>query len=501
MARSSLAGARRPLRGKLGSTVYQVKRIDGKTTQIAKAAEESRVNNNTDAQARYRMCYASICHVLSDLADIIPEFIEDGYTPVRPYDYWSSRALYDVQDNFDEHFEESSPFDYARRGEVAARSGEYQFAFGTLNRGAGMSMTHSHNSQSYYDYVDWSISGAPVGCTVGQWLTNARLDKGQTIYVIAFACVDYEACGRYYFARIKAREDIDRSLLWANVEPEDVLEFSGSMPVEFVQGQNTTLMIRFDPKEATPYRLIRCYGQTLREFYKNRWCVRNSWLTYPVLGSAGIQGNFSPESVYNEYWINEPVPPAPSPYEYIDYVAMTRMKGFNLNYAINFLEESFEFSMAYQMITNSRFAWTAVSGSQAFVYGVSESTTRVKFMLCNPSSWRNNFIWDGGGYDIMHTLQYIVDNGSAQLFYDNTQVQVNINLNNYQYDGTKNLKLCGSNDYPFTGKFMRFKIFKSGSGQIIADMRPCIRKADNVVGIYDEIRDIFYTDASWTAPA
>ena len=501
MARSSLAGARRPLRGKLGSTIYQVQRIDGKTTQIAKAVEESRVNNNTDAQARYRMCYASICHVLSDLAEIIPEFLEDGYSQVRPYDYWSSRALYDVQDNFDEHFEESSAFDYARRGEVAARSGEYQFAFGTLNRGAGMSTTHTHNSQSYYDYVDWSISGAPVGCTVGQWLANARLDKGQTIYVIAFACADYEACGRYYFARIKAREDIERSLLWANVEPEDVLEFSGSMPIEFVQGQNTTLMIRFDPKESTPYRLIRCYGQTLREYYKNRWCIRNSWLTYPVMGSAGIQGNFSPETIYNDYWINEPVPPTPDPYTFIDSVVINEFTGFVVSYIPNLKEDTIIFDAAVDGSIGRRLIATSNINVSSIIYQVHTNNDRMRFLSVNNGSWVNSTYFSANGYNIRHVLKVVGKSTAYDVYYDDSLKASDISLSLYEYFSGNPLSVLGVKSFPFVGQFYGMKVYKTESQQIMLDLRPAIRTADNVVGIYDQINDVFYTDESFSAPA
>lgn len=501
MARSSLAGARAPLRGKLGSTVYQVRRIDGKSTQIAKAAEDSRVNNNTDAQARYRMCYATVCHVLSQLAEIIPEFIEDGLTSIRPLDYWSSRALFDVQDNFDEHFEESSPFDYARRAELAARSGEYQFAFGTLNRGAGMSTTHTHQSIGGYDYIDWSISGAPVGCTVGQWLKNARLDANQTIYVVAFACNDYEAVGQYYFARIRAKDGVNRSALWADVDPNDILWFSGSMPIEFVRGQNTTLMIRFDPKETTDYRLIRCYGQTLREFYKNRWCVRNSWLAYPVMGSAGIQGNFSPEAIYNEYWINEPVPPTPDPYTFIEYVAINNYAGFTVSYFPNLKEDTIIFDAAVDGSLNRLLFISRTTNDSSYRYNVYTSNSQMRFLSIYKGSWMNSTIFSADGYNVRHEFKVVGKQTAYDLYYDSNLKAADLSLNEYNYSAANSLLVLGHGSYPFTGKFYGMRVYKTESLQLMLELRPAIRTADGAVGIYDQVNDIFYTDGSFSAPA
>ena len=501
MARSSLAGARAPLRGKLGSTVYQVRRIDGKSTQIAKAAEDSRVNNNTNAQARYRMCYASVCHVLSDLADIIPEFIEDGLTSIRSLDYWSSKALYDVQDNFDEHFEESSPFDYARRAENGARSGEYQFAFGTLNRGAGMSTTHTHQSIGGYDYVDWSISGAPVGCTVGQWLKNARLDANQTIYVVAFACNDYEAVGQYFYARIRAKEGINQSALWANVDPNNILWYSGTMPIEFVRGQNTTLMIRFDPKETTDYRLIRCYGQSLREFYKNRWCVRSSWLTYPVMGSAGIQGNFSPESIYNEYWINEPVPPTPDPYTFLDYVAVNECSGFLVSYLPNLREDTIIFDAAIEGSINRFLFLTESQNASAVRWYYGRNNNRMIFASIYNGEWVNDDRFIVDGFNVRHVLKVVGKQITYDVYYDDNLKASDKSLNDYNYAVINRLRLFGTTTYKFIGKFYGMKVYKTESLQIMLDLRPAIRTADNVVGIYDQINDVFYTDESFSAPA
>ena len=489
------------MRGKLGSTIFQVRRIDGKSTQIAKAAEDSRVNNNTDAQARYRMCYASVCHVLSDLADIIPEFIEDGLTSIRSLDYWSSKALYDVQDNFDEHFEESSPFDYARRAETGARSGEYQFAFGTLNRGAGMSTTHTHNSLGGFDYVDWSISGAPVGCTVGQWLKNARLDANQTIYVVAFACNDYEAVGRYFFARIRAKANVNRSALWANVDPYSVLEFSGSMPIAFVAGQNTTLNIRFKPSDSTDYRLIRCYGQTLREYFKNRWCIRNSWLTYPVLSSAGIQGNFSPETIYNDYWVNEPVPPTPDPYTFIDYVASSGCKGIQVAYFPNLREDTVIFDAAVDGSTNRRLFISSNEDSSAIEWIVVNSNDSMRFRTIYNNGWVQQNTFSADGYNIRHVLKVSGNFTTFDVYYDDQIKASNRSLDGYSYSYQNFLIVLGRNANPFYGKFYGMKVYKTESLQIMLDIRPAIRKADNVVGIYDQINDVFYTDGSFTAPA
>lgn len=501
MARSSLAGARAPLRGKLGSTIFQVRRIDGKSTQIAKAAEDSRVNNNTYAQARYRMCYASVCHVLSDLADIIPEFIEDGLTSIRSLDYWSSKALYDVQDNFDEHFEDSSPFDYARRAETGARSGEYQFAFGTLNRGGGMSTTHTHNSLGGFDYVDWSISGAPVGCTVGQWLKNARLDANQTIYVVAFACNDYEAIGRYFFARIRAKANVNRSALWANVDPYSVLEFSGSMPVAFVAGQNTTLIIRFKPSDSTDYRLIRCYGQTLREYFKNRWCIRNSWLTYPVLGSAGIQGNFSPETIYNDYWINEPVPPTPNPYTFINYVESNGMTGFIVSYIPDLREDTIIFESSVEDSINRRMFGSTINNLSTIIYQAQTTNNRFRLLSMYSTSWEavtNILVSD---FNMKHKLQIVGNQTIYNVYFDDELKDSNVSLSEYKYSSTNKLRVLGVSSQAFVGKFYGMKVYKTESLQIMLDLRPAIRTADNVVGIYDQVNDVFYTDESFTAPA
>ena len=57
-----------------------------------------------------------------------------------------------------------------------------------------------------------------------------------------------------------------------------------------------------------------------------------------------------------------------------------------------------------------------------------------------------------------------------------------------------NLYLCSyKNDYFYSGKIYRVKIWKSGV--LERDMIPCYRKNDYVAGLFDTVHEVFYTNS------
>lgn len=132
MARSSIPGARSPLRGKCGDTVYQVRRVDGITTQFQKAAEESRVNNNTEPQAKARMVMGQIQRMFH----LLPDIIKDAYvkTPrgTLSFQHFAKLNYERLRQDRDENWDNYGLFDWRPKYDLTAPAGVWQLADGDL---------------------------------------------------------------------------------------------------------------------------------------------------------------------------------------------------------------------------------------------------------------------------------------------------------------------------------------------------------------------------------
>ena len=100
-----------------------------------------------------------------------------------------------------------------------------------------------------------------------------------------------------------------------------------------------------------------------------------------------------------------------------------------------------------------------------------------------------------GIYNTSSTELHTIKNGARGLYVDDILITT---YQNYTFNSTLSMYLFGLNQAntldsrTFKGKIYSCKIYEDSS--LIRDFIPCYSKTDNVVGLYDIVNDVFYTN-------
>lgn len=226
MARSSLRGARSPLRGKLGSVVYQVTRnAKGKTTQLSKAAETSRENPNTEKQAKARMVMGMIQRMYHKL----PQIIKDAYigTPrgTLSFQHFAKINYEQLRTERDEHWSEVGQFDWRNKYDMLAPAGPWYLTDGDYHRihydRLEVQVVDSNPLLMMWDDVSQCV-------TLGDFLKLANLSFTDEIWLIYFIQMQPSMVPEVKIAKFRFNEDNTPETLFEDVYWEEViLQFEG----------------------------------------------------------------------------------------------------------------------------------------------------------------------------------------------------------------------------------------------------------------------------------
>lgn len=154
MARSNSGGTRGFLRGKVANDLYQVtKRADGRKLQLVRAVEESRTNNNTEAQALARMRMALLMGALKDLKQIV-----DHSWQGIPYGQLSIAHFVEVNmppliSDCKANWSADNHYCYPVKGVSDMRIGEFVIASGTLATPSAISRGTGYSFGSWYPFT------------------------------------------------------------------------------------------------------------------------------------------------------------------------------------------------------------------------------------------------------------------------------------------------------------------------------------------------------------
>lgn len=131
-----------------------------------------------------------------------------------------------------------------------------------------------------------------------------------------------------------------------------------------------------------------------------------------------------------------------------------------------------------------------------------ENTTNYKFIFTSDidstmnslgSSGSRLYLWYGLNYNSMQTTSYAINTlYNVTLNFTSTTASATINGTTYSAPNSKNALSGGVVKFNGIGRFYSYKI--SQEGILVADLVPCYRKSDNVIGFYDLVTGNFYTN-------
>lgn len=184
MGRQSIPGARSKVRGKVGDTVYQIRRDEnGKQIQIAKAAEESRADNNTREQALARMTMGQVQRMFHALPQVIKDAYESTPRGTLSFQHFCKLNYPLLKQDRIDHWQEFGEFDWRRKRDMTPPAGKWILADGSYPK-----MTYDSIEVSYVDNNNVNMHWANVQgiWTMAQLLQKMTLSLTDEIWIIYF---------------------------------------------------------------------------------------------------------------------------------------------------------------------------------------------------------------------------------------------------------------------------------------------------------------------------
>lgn len=177
----------------------------------------------------------------------------------------------------------------------------------------------------------------------------------------------------------------------------------------------------------------------------------------------------------------------PSAFQEVEYIESTGTQyidtGFTPNQDTRIIFDYQKSSYAANRVIGCRETTT----SKAYCFGGTSNTTPAS----NMASYNSQVATSLGALDLnRHTLDF----DKNQIYLDsallNTFTYSNFTGYGNIYIGTINTGSITSN---FQGNIYSCKIYDNGT--LVRDFVPCYRKSDNVIGLYDKVNKVFYTNA------
>ena len=301
MARSRVGGTRGWLRGKVASDLYQVGRDSaGKKIQLVRAVEESRINNNTVAQAMARMQMALCMGSLATYKDIVDHSWEGIPYGQPSIGHFVALNVPLIQADCIEHWEQDYLFDYPTKGVAVSRAGAFKIAEGTLSVPGCLQIS----SYGYYgSNLRLSLVTGKSVVTMGDIKQLLGLNANDYITHIAFAQGAFEYQSKLVYSRYYLSPNIPDStvLTSANKDSFFYLEGNVAAAIQIVNGGQTINFL----VEASANRPLECFPMeclVISRYDGRKWC-RNCAQLAPTLTFEDYAADWrSPQTVFNSWF-------------------------------------------------------------------------------------------------------------------------------------------------------------------------------------------------------
>lgn len=231
-------GTRGFLRGRVANDLYQVTTNDrGRKVQLVRAVEESRINNNTVAQAMARMQMALCMGALSSFKEIVDHSFEGVPYGQNSIARFVSLNIPLLQNDCREHWNEDYLFNYPMKGVSAVRAGSWIMSTGSLDLPSALTRT---SDDFYGTRIGWMLSLGEASPTMATVKRALGLSANDYITHCAFGNSRLLDSSRLVYSRCYLNPKIPdhEKITTQNVADFFLYEGNVSCSVQFVSRPN-----------------------------------------------------------------------------------------------------------------------------------------------------------------------------------------------------------------------------------------------------------------------
>ena len=226
MARGRLGGTKAKIRGKVGSSIYQLKRDpDGSLVQSVYGQNPNPTYTNTQAQAKNRCIMGQI----ERMWHCLPQIIKDSFANVPrgalSFQRFSKLNYPLLREDFETHFSENNVYSWMAKREMQPPAGPWLLTDGTLPEVTWDEIWFTLGYNNAFD-VSW-VKSFP-NATYGDFLSNFGLIMGDRL-IVTFYRRDYPSGNQSVETwTFRPREDYSIDTPWLDVD--DTRPFETNCP-------------------------------------------------------------------------------------------------------------------------------------------------------------------------------------------------------------------------------------------------------------------------------
>lgn len=288
MARSRIGGSSGLLSGKVGNVIYSITRnADGSFRQQLGKNPESRINPNTDAQARARMTMGLIERAMFTYVDFMGtgfEGIDIGTNSVSRFSELNYNAIkYEIEEYWNMEDWPDWSYEFPRKRETSPKDGCFIISRGSLQWEGFIFCQPATASRRYFSVETTSLR---EGLTLRQFLGLNDLRIGMQ-FVGIFYCQgttpskSFVAWIMFYTDPNVRANDVLTSSNWRNY-----IRVKSNVPLNaYYVEKNSQLILRCEALD--DYKILRtgCTGRRVRIRENNRYLYNNCDMVYNVFPS------------------------------------------------------------------------------------------------------------------------------------------------------------------------------------------------------------------------
>lgn len=286
MARSRTGGTKSLLSGKLGDVIYQITRnADGSFRQSMQANPESRVNNNTEEQARARLTMATIERAMFTFAPIMGsgfEGVDAGTNNVSKfsevnYNFFKSA----IENAWVNNIQHNVKLDLPTKGYKFAKDGEFIISQGSLrpivgfngSRGGGSNVRFSWKMVELNNYNTLREALWQTGIYIGDQIACLQFGIGSSPSKSALV----------WFVMYTDRELRPDTIITKN-NWRNILKFNSNVPINTLYDEATqAIYVQAEHLEQYGISNWGCTGWRRRNVVRGKVCYSNQSMrsSYP----------------------------------------------------------------------------------------------------------------------------------------------------------------------------------------------------------------------------
>lgn len=525
MAKGRVGGTKAKISGQVGTNIYQIrKNSNGTYSQISYVKgvrTETETSEKLQVQRMVTCMVESLMHDIKPVAQLSMQAAKNKTNSMNAFSSMNLRYVaQDCKDNWYDSKEFVYPLPSREWGRNKDLGGLYRLSSGTgsinhfsrcfTSASPQLIMEGWTNPNANFVGLEFLI---PEGCsTIGDYLRKARITRLDLIVFCAFhfwleqgGDTDDGAWlsrHEYVIMRLSSLVSDNSSLdiislraLFSLQQSDDIAQlYWGKDNRSFYLGVQEDLMRDDNYFYGGAFTISYLTGKKLITDSHYDWlsAVHGPWLA-----------NQNPADVFG-YWMNTPwIDPYPDPfnpptYRYIDYVYSAGY--INLNLGINGFSQnqSVLVDLKREVDFVGYIVWMAESIAGRLRLFNSSTNKRLRVTLLKNSSDSTNVNLTQANDLDRHTLKITSNNGIVSFYRDDDLLQ-RVNLSGFlPVEGGQPYYLRFQSDAIGAVKLYGLKIYDTSLGGLQVDLRPAQRLPDGKIGLYDEIRDIFFTDPALT---